>query len=122
MTRHVRDSRITWPKSRRADSLPPHRLQPAPTAEPSTRFGFTVFCLAVFSLAFMGTSVAMYYHFFGFNQRQIQLWIAWTSMGLGGLSAVLSPLALSFRRGIYEISAMIGAFLYWIVFILLLRL
>jgi len=99
----------------------PIDYRPPPPPQPSIRFGFTVFCLAVFSLAFMGTSVLMYYHLLGFNQRGIQLLIARASILLGGISAVLSPIALFFRRGIYEICAMIGAFLYWLVFILLLH-
>ena len=69
----------------------------------------------------MGTSLLMYFHFFAFHQRQIQIMIARASIALGGISAVLSPIALFFRRGIYEICAMIGAFLYWLVFILLLH-
>ncbi len=82
----------------------------------------TVFCLAVFSVTFMATSFAMYRNILGFNQRNIQLWIAWASIGLGGISAVLSPVALYLRRGFYEIASVIFAFLYWAVFILLLHL
>ena|SRR6185312_7291739 len=99
----------------------PIDYSPPPPRQLSTRFGFTVFCLALFSLAFMGTSLLMYFHFFAFHQRQIQIMIARASIALGGISAVLSPIALFFRRGIYEICAMIGAFLYWLVFILLLH-
>src|SRR3954465_1937480 len=99
--------------------LPPPALPinyPNPAKRPS-RFGLIVFCLSILSLAFMATSYSMYRHLLGFNQRTIQLGIAWASIALGGISALLSPIALLFRRGPFEIAAIIIAILYWLVFI-----
>ena len=95
--------------------------QPPSPSRRSTRTGFVAFCLSVFALAFMGTSFSMYRHLLGFNQREIQLLIAWASIALGGISALLSPIALCYRRGVYEIAATAGAVLYWLVFVLLLH-
>ena len=100
--------------------LPVDYQPPSPTRR-STRIGFVAFCLSVFSLTFMGTSFSMYRHLLGFNQREIQLLIAWVSIALGGISALLSPIALYYRRGVYEIAAVAGVFIYWLVFVLLLH-
>src|SRR5579859_2471198 len=81
----------------------PIDYRPPPPPLRSTRFGLTAFCLSIFSLAFMAISFAMYRNLLSFHHRAFQLWIAWASIALGGISALLSPIALFFRRGLYEI-------------------
>src|SRR5579871_1549114 len=99
-----------------AQTIPPAPLDYLPAiGNRRTRWGWIALFTSIFPITFMATSYAMYRNVLGFDNRPIQLWIAWASIALGCMSILLALIALIFRRGVKECAALVLAILYWII-------